>query len=146
MELGESVREAAARELREECGLEAGPGALELEGFTQYGYATKPSPMHVAVFTVPYAACRGEVRATEEMEPQWFSFAAGEAFPLDRMWADDEYWLLELLRGELTPPFIGVFRFAGHEGEASKEIVEHRVGAGSLGFMDVDSPLQPADL
>ena len=119
---GESLEESALRELQEECGLTAGIADLHWRGCLTYIYDTKAKAMEVNVFDLD--KWDGEPIETDEMAPQWFQH---EAVPIDSMWADDDYWLLQFLDGKLNTPFIGRFRFKGHEGLASSEVLEHSI-------------------
>ena len=46
---------------------------------------------------------------TREAKPEWFAF---DEVPYDRMWADDQYWLPEMLKGRR---FRAWFRFDNEE-------------------------------
>ncbi len=94
VEEGESVEEAALREMREEVGLNAAEllkvGELEFvfphaDGWDQL----------VHVFLVE--EWDGEPRETEEMRPEWFPKAS---VPFHKMWEDDPHWLPLVLAGE----------------------------------------------
>ncbi|CAE8611843.1 unnamed protein product [Polarella glacialis] len=60
------------------------------------------------------------------MSPAWF---AHEDVPLAEMWADDTYWLIQYLDGLLPTPFVGRFRFKGHEGADSWVVLESAVSS-----------------
>ncbi len=102
MEPGESPRECAVREVREE--LEVTPTGVCPGGELRFQFVDGYS-IHVYVFTA--TGCRGEARETAEAIPIW---AGLDDIPYDEMWADDRYWLPLLLRGE---PFSGRFVFDG---------------------------------
>lgn len=102
---GESIEAAAARELREECGIEA--ESLEKRAVLIFEYANDPIAMEVHVFSV--SAWHGEPAESEEMRPQWFRHTD---IPYDEMWSDDKYWLPLLLRGR---HFEGRFRFLDYD-------------------------------
>ena len=89
---GESHQECAARELREECGIEA-KNLVEC-GVLTFDVASDPVPMEVHVFRV--TAWQGNHSESEEMRPQWFRHTE---IPYGEMWADDKYWLPLVLRG-----------------------------------------------
>ena len=127
---GENLEESALRELREECGLIAKLENLNWRGCLTYIYDTKPKAMEVNVFDLD--VWDDNPVETEEMKPSWF---AHDAVPLDSMWADDAYWLVQYLDGHLKAPFVGRFRFRGHEGPASWEVLESFV-----------APLLPASI
>ena len=91
--LGETVEDAARRELREECGLEA--RALERRGVLRFEFASKPEILEVHVFGVP--VWHGDPIETEEMRPCWFRLTE---IPFDKMWPDDRHWLPLFLEGK----------------------------------------------
>mmetsp|Transcript_10804 Transcript_10804/g.30464 ORF Transcript_10804/g.30464 Transcript_10804/m.30464 type:complete len:571 (-) Transcript_10804:129-1841(-) len=119
LEAGETVEESAARELAEESGLKSQPMDMHWCGTMTYIYDTKPKAMEVHIYDLE--CWEGEPQETEEMRPIWF---AHEDIPLKDMWADDVYWLLQYLDGQLATPFVGRFRFKGHEGTDSGVILE----------------------
>jgi len=90
---GESVEDAARRELLEECGLEA--EVLERRGVLRFEFATSPEILEVHVFGVPKYS--GEPVETEEMNPCWFKLTD---IPFDRMWPDDRHWIPLFLEGK----------------------------------------------
>ena len=101
VEEGETIEQAAVREVGEEVGIM--PRGLRKRGVLNFEIKTYPELLEVHVFSAPEFA--GEPRASEEMEPHWFS--QGE-IPYDQMWKDDRYWLPLLLAGK---NFAGAFYF-----------------------------------
>lgn len=101
VETGESISEAAIRELGEEVGLV--PATLKQVGLLTFTFADKEDVLDVYVFQV--SAYTGEPQESDEMRPQWFS---KEHIPFASMWADDELWFPYLLDGRT---FRGVFHF-----------------------------------
>jgi 8-oxo-dGTP pyrophosphatase MutT (NUDIX family) len=97
VDAGESVDEAALRELREEAGIEAVDTTRR--GLLTFVYDDQSRPMEVHV----YHASRftGVPVETEEMRPKWWDV---EDLPFERMWPDDEIWY---------PLFLSDRRFAG---------------------------------
>lgn len=85
VEAGETIEEAAVREIEEEVGLT--PTIMEKVGLLTFTFETADSPLEVHVFKV--TAYQGKPIETEEMRPQWFPF---NAVPFESMWADDELW------------------------------------------------------
>lgn len=84
---GETIEEAARRELREECGIDA--VVMEKHGILLFDFEIdRDLSLEVHVFKVQ--SWRGEPRETEEMRPQWFDFME---IPFSKMWPDDLYWV-----------------------------------------------------
>jgi 8-oxo-dGTP diphosphatase len=95
LEPGETAREAAAREIAEECGLVVYPEDLTPAGRVTFFFPSQPAFDHdVALFAA--TAWQGEVCETEEMKPAWFPV---HDLPLSAMWRDDAHWLPHVLAG-----------------------------------------------
>ncbi len=103
--IGETVEDAARRELREECGLEA--EVLERRGKLRFEFAASPEILEVHVFGV--VKYRGEPVETDEMKPCWFRLTD---IPFDKMWPDDRHWLPRYLEGKRLE---GTFYFLDHD-------------------------------
>lgn len=92
---GESVRDAMIRETEEEIGVT--PTVFEERGVIRFyfdgGHEDWNQEVHVFVVT----SWDGTPKESEEMKPKWF---AKNALPMDEMWADDRYWLRDLLDGK----------------------------------------------
>ena len=99
--VGESVSEAAARELEEESELRS--PKLDKRGVLTFHYDDKPKPLEVHVFRV--SEYEGVPAETEEMRPEWFAF---DQIPFKKMWADDALWYPLFLSGKT---FEGEFYF-----------------------------------
>ena len=96
VEEGEAPVEAAAREAKEESGLEVDVDSLRAAAHITFLFPTHPAwDMTVEVFIGD--TWRGEPAETDEIRPQWFPVAA---LPFDRMWDDGKYWLPRVLTGE----------------------------------------------
>jgi 8-oxo-dGTP diphosphatase / 2-hydroxy-dATP diphosphatase len=94
VENGESIRVAAAREIKEECGLDA--KNLEAAGIIEFSFIKYPEEvLEVNLFRTAETA--GEILESEEMKPQWFDF---DKIPHEEMWDDDQYWLADFLAGK----------------------------------------------
>jgi 8-oxo-dGTP diphosphatase len=91
---GETVAQAARRELREEVLVEAG----ELTKVAELTFLFPHRPaweMHTHVYLV--RTWRGQPTETEEMRPRWFAM---DEIPYDAMWDDARHWLPRVLAGE----------------------------------------------
>lgn len=101
---GETAREAAVREIREELHLRVRPEACEEMGVLRFQFVDGLA-LHCVVFrTHEY---EGVPTETEEAAPIWFSL---DAIPFEEMWEDDRYWLRPMLDGR---KFRGDFVFDG---------------------------------
>ncbi|KAG0575258.1 hypothetical protein KC19_VG331000 [Ceratodon purpureus] len=101
VEAGETIYEAAVRELQEESGIV--PVSMEKRGILTFHFDDNPQPWEVHVYHV--GDYTGEPCETEEMAPRWFPLAD---IPYDKMWQDDPIWYPEFIRGRL---FKGEFYF-----------------------------------
>ncbi|MEI8233285.1 MAG: 8-oxo-dGTP diphosphatase [Verrucomicrobiota bacterium] len=102
IEPGETPRQAAIRETREEVGLTPHAPRPVGELFFQFtdGYS-----LHCIVFRAE--GCVGELCETDEAAPRWTPL---EAIPYAAMWADDALWMPHLVAGRA---FRGRFLFDG---------------------------------
>lgn len=110
VESGESVPEAALRELYEEAGLAALPEHLEEAARIQFFL---PDGKSLEVHTYLLWQWENDPVETEEMRPQWFAL---DAIPYGDMWPSDQLWLPQLLSGKCLR---GEVRF----GAATTEVV-----------------------
>ncbi len=92
VEPGETVVEAAKREMEEESGLR--PLELEEKGVVDFHFLDTGKVMEVHIFDV--LRYDGEVVETEEMRPQWFDI---DKIPFEEMWPDDACWMPMFLKG-----------------------------------------------
>lgn len=119
VEEGETIEEAAVRELKEECGIS--PLDMNKRGVIIFKF-TKDNPfdgnpdMEVHIYSV--TEFEGELIETEEMKPQWFTH---NEIPYNLMWPDDKIWLPMLLEGK---NFEGVFHLADKDTISSYELKE----------------------
>lgn len=112
---GETIEEAALRELEEECGIEA----LETKNLGELTFFFKHKPewnQVVHVFVSEQWA--GEPVESNEMAPSWFSF---DKLPLEKMWQDDKHWLPLVLAGKKVK---AEFTF----GEDNETIIDMKLG------------------
>lgn len=95
---GETIEQAARRELAEESGLEA--VHMEKQGIIEFEFEKSAENtenldiLEVHIFKVHEYS--GQLTETEEMKPQWFD--AGE-IPFREMWPDDLYWVPLFIKG-----------------------------------------------
>jgi 8-oxo-dGTP diphosphatase/2-hydroxy-dATP diphosphatase len=83
---GETIEDAAKRELLEESGLTV--NTMEKIGVIDFSWKNKEGE----VLQVHYFASSnfsGTLIETEEMQPKWFLL---NDVPFEKMWADDKYW------------------------------------------------------
>ena len=94
LEEGESIIDAAIREIHEESLVVVEPKNLEKVCIVEFIFT---DGKHLEVHTFFARTWNGEPQETEEMKPSWFAY---DAIPYDKMWADDEYWFPKALAGE----------------------------------------------
>ncbi len=99
---GETIEEAAKRELFEESGLTA--HSIEKMGVIDFCWQGKEEDiLEVNIFkSTDFSGFSVE---TEEMKPEWFN---KDKIPFEKMWSDDKYWLPLLLENK---KFKGKFIF-----------------------------------
>ncbi len=93
---GESIEEAALREMEEEISVRAKSRQLDKIGSIKFFFEKKPDwnqEMHVFIIR----EWEGEPQESEEMMPQWFGH---QEIPFKDMWVDDQYWMPRALSGE----------------------------------------------
>lgn len=96
IEAGETMRQCASRELREECGLLMAPEALEMVGDLYFHQPSDPTWSHAGI--VYFARnWKGDPHLSDEMDPRWFF---PENFPYSDMWMADRVWLPMILAGK----------------------------------------------
>lgn len=116
---GETIEEAARREVLEESGLEV--TALEERGVLDFEFQNDPKILEVHIFKVERFT--GDLRETEEMRPKWFDVSE---IPFALMWSDDIYWLPLFLAGKR---FRGRFLFdKPSTAEYQSAIIEQEIG------------------
>jgi len=91
---GETIEEAAVREIKEECGFETSRSGLSKRGIIEFAFENDPVELEVHIFKIE--DYDGEPVETEEMKPQWFYI---DEIPFKQMWSDDLYWLPLFLKG-----------------------------------------------
>lgn len=101
----ETLETALIREIEEEIKVKALAQHLEKAGDIKFYFPKKPEwDQQVHIFLLKN--WEGEPSESEEMLPKWFDL---QALPFDEMWADDPYWLADVLAGDKIR---GEFHFA----------------------------------
>lgn len=95
LEPGETPEQAAVRECQEEIGVTplTIQKAAEIVFDEQHGGGRETIQAHVYMAS----AWQGDPVETEEMAPRWVQL---DAIPYEEMWADDPYWLPQVLAGK----------------------------------------------
>lgn len=89
----ETIEQVAQRELFEEVRIT--PLDLTPRGQLNFSFEENNNEIEVHLYSITKFS--GTPEETEEMKPQWFEYSE---IPYDEMWADDPYWLPQLLAGK----------------------------------------------
>ncbi|MBN2549745.1 MAG: NUDIX domain-containing protein [Anaerolineales bacterium] len=95
VEAGETIRQAALREMEEESSVRVVPEHCDYVGRLDFRFPFRPGwsqVVHVFLAT----RWRGEPRESGEMRPLWFALAQ---IPYASMWQDSIHWLPPILAG-----------------------------------------------
>lgn len=111
---GETIEEAAKREVTEECGLTV--DAMQPAGVLEFTFDGKEEDV-LAVHVFLVTAWHGEPSESEEMRPEWFAI---DAIPYTDMWPDDIFWLPSCLEGKMCN---GAFHFAADGSVARQSLI-----------------------
>jgi len=116
LEDGESPRECARREVREEVG-------IEVSGLEKAGEVTfrLDGEGHTRCHVFRTDVFEGEPTPSPEARPVWMPV---EEVPYDRMWEDDELWLPGVLEGRTVR---GEFAFEGGKPLDEAAFVDHEL-------------------
>jgi 8-oxo-dGTP diphosphatase/2-hydroxy-dATP diphosphatase len=115
---GETIEEAAKRELLEEAGIE--PLRLEEAGVIDFDFENDDPTIEVHFFRA--GEFTGEPTESDEMKPQWFDV---NEIPFKDMWPDDLYWMPLFLEGK---HFKGRFLFdRPSTKDYQSKIIEHEL-------------------
>jgi 8-oxo-dGTP diphosphatase len=98
LEPGESARDAAVREVAEECGIKIDATSIDLVGELDYSFPFKPS-LNQRSWAFVARGDWPEPVASEELTSTWVPLAD---LPLARMWDDAAYWLEDALSGRFV--------------------------------------------
>ena len=114
VEPNETVEQALVRECQEEIGVTPTVynKAAEITFHENTGEDREQLHVHVYLGT----AWEGEPTESEEMAPQWF---AQQTLPFEKMWADDPFWLPQVLAGQSLR--------ASFTLDDSDRVIEHQV-------------------
>lgn len=93
---GETIEEAAIREIKEEGNVLVAKEDLESVGLLNFKFLDKPEWDH-QTYIYKVTKWQGEPEETEEMKPKWFTF---DKIPHQEMWAGDDVWLEKIIDGE----------------------------------------------
>ncbi len=96
IEAGETIEEAAVRELAEEVGIRASPANLREMAHLTFLFPARPEwDLVVHVFLLE--RWQGEPAESAEIAPAWFPLAE---IPYPQMWPDARHWLPQVLQGK----------------------------------------------
>lgn len=114
VESGETIEEAARREVSEEVGLTLKD--LHSCGVIDFEFEDDPDILEVHLFRA--TEFQGEPKETEEMRPEWFPETH---LPYEMMWVDDRHWMPLFLAGKT---FRAKFFFKDQQTLLRHEILE----------------------
>jgi 8-oxo-dGTP diphosphatase/2-hydroxy-dATP diphosphatase len=109
---GETIEQAAKRELKEEAGLSV--EKIDKRGVILFEFENNPEKLEVHIFSAHIFS--GEPKESEEMRPQWFAL---DKIPYQDMWPDDIFWMPLMLSGK---NFAGTVHF-----KDTNEIIEYEL-------------------
>ena len=93
VEIGESIEEAAIRELYEECSIKVDIDCISKVAELDFCFLEKEEwNQNVHVFVAENWS--GEPKESDEMIPEWFDY---DKIPFENMWVDDIHWIPKIL-------------------------------------------------
>lgn len=107
VEAYETIIDAAARELKEECCVDVKTRDLKNIAHLEFTFEGEPMLMDVRVFTTN--VFEGTPKETEEMLPKWYMV---DDIPFNDMWPDDKLWFPYMLKNK---NFFGHFHYKGFD-------------------------------
>lgn len=119
IEANETIEQALLRETQEE--IKVTPMHYWKVAEHNFVQQDQPEPWRIYMHVYFCDEWHGEPTETDEMRPEWFEI---EDIPYGTMWADDEFWLPQVLAGNKV---YGEFTFDEHNSLLSHqvEVVDH---------------------
>lgn len=96
VEAGETIRDAACRELHEEINITASVSDLQAMGAITFRFPHRRAWEQV-VYVFLLTHWIGEPSESDEMRPVWFPI---DALPFEQMWDDSHYWLPHIIANQ----------------------------------------------
>lgn len=112
VEHGETIEEAAVREVFEESNLEL----KNLKKIAVIDFAWQDKSQNLKVHVFHSTNFSGQAEESEEMKPQWFTI---KDIPYKKMWDDDRYWFPLFLKGK---SFTANFLF-----DSKDKVIKHNI-------------------
>lgn len=103
IEQNETIKQAAVREVKEECNLDVKEIDLNLIGLQHFSMIDLDLFLEVSVLKTDMFS--GDLQESEEMSPKWFGI---KDIPYNKMWKDDSFWLPLVLSNNM---FYAQFKF-----------------------------------
>jgi mutator protein MutT len=94
---GETLEQAAIRELREELGVQAETIRKVCELAFVFPHVPKIKRWDNVMHVFLVEEWKGKPEESREMKPEWFAF---DEIPYSKMWQDDSHWLPLVLKGK----------------------------------------------
>jgi 8-oxo-dGTP diphosphatase/2-hydroxy-dATP diphosphatase len=113
VEKNETINKAAKREAKEEIGVKV----KDINKVAELSFFFPDNPLWDQLVHVYFSEnWEGNPIETEEMNPKWFPTSE---IPFKSMWPDDEFWVPEVLKGNLLK---AMFKFGKNDAVLEKEI------------------------